>query len=419
MRAHLSRMTARLTPADHRSTIPISSAYGGVGRNGNGCMTDEHKALADRVAALEARVAELGTFLHSAVAYLSSDPASSLTKSRVILEKLLLDLYRGAMKKDPPRPMIGDILADRVFTATIPRRIAARMNAIRDMSNLGPHGEEVDASDAIRVMRDLIDVLEWYVVHRQPSYRAVGDHETRRGLEILPELREKYPRYLRPDITSVSFVQSQDQCYLEITTADRVNDSLTDETTRRTDLAFIANSGGGGDPFFSPARSITENAHRFLTEFDAVSIINCTDLFTHEAAMRIDAHWRQHKVIPEGEGAAVDSKVGGVMSFANTWQALQAAVLGVTIPNWTMVNGLLGDSFLVAGVAASHIEVASPNAASIQRIPKADFEAVYRVWPAYCIGTHRRQDIRDSTRFSKYIISIYHWLEGRSGGRLP
>jgi len=59
-------------------------------------MSNEYKALADRIAALEARVTELGTFLNSAFAYLSSDPASSLTKSRVIMEKVLLALYRGA-----------------------------------------------------------------------------------------------------------------------------------------------------------------------------------------------------------------------------------------------------------------------------------------------------------------------------------
>jgi hypothetical protein len=75
-------------------------------------MSNEHEVLSGRIAALEARVAELGAFLHSALAYLSSDPASSLTKSRVILEKVLLALYRGAMKKEPSRPMIGDMLAD-------------------------------------------------------------------------------------------------------------------------------------------------------------------------------------------------------------------------------------------------------------------------------------------------------------------
>jgi hypothetical protein len=205
-------------------------------------MSDEVKALADRIAALEARMAELGSFLHSAVAYLASDPASSLTKSRVILEKVLLALYRGAMNKEPSRPMIGDMLADKVFIATMPRRIAARMNAIRDMSNLGPHGEEVHAADAIRVMRDLIDVLEWYVVHHDPSCRLTGGAPARQSLEILPQLQEKYLRYLRPEITSVKFVQSQDRCYLEITTADTVNDYLVDETSKRTDLAFISAS---------------------------------------------------------------------------------------------------------------------------------------------------------------------------------
>src|SRR5947208_3523462 len=150
-------------------------------------MSNEYKALADRIAALEARVTELGTLLQSAVAYLSSDPASSLTKSRVILEKVLLALYRGAMKKEPSRPMIGDMMADNAFMATIPRRIAARMNAIRDMSNLGPHGEEVDTADAIRVMRDLIDVLEWYVVHHDPNCRMTGGQGARQSLEILPQ----------------------------------------------------------------------------------------------------------------------------------------------------------------------------------------------------------------------------------------
>jgi type I restriction enzyme R subunit len=161
-------------------------------------MTDEQKVLAHRIAALEARVAELRSFLHSAIGYLSSDPASSLTKSRTILEKVLLALYRGTMRKEPPRPMIGDMLADKAFMANIPRRIAARMNAVRDMSNLGPHGEEVDAADAIRVMRDLIDVLEWYVVHHDPSCQAPGSWAARQSLEILPQLRQKYPRHLRP-----------------------------------------------------------------------------------------------------------------------------------------------------------------------------------------------------------------------------
>lgn len=144
-----------------------------------------------------------------------------MTKSRVILEKVLLGLYRSAMNKEPSRPMIGDMLGDKSFMATIPRRMAARMNAIRDLSNLGPHGEEVDGSDAIRVMRDLVDVLEWYVVHNDPSCKVAVGSDGRQSVEILPQLRSKYPRYLRPEIATVSFVQSRERCYLEITTLVR------------------------------------------------------------------------------------------------------------------------------------------------------------------------------------------------------
>jgi hypothetical protein len=121
-----------------------------------------------------------------------------------------------------------------------------------------------------------------------------GRQEARQSLEILPHLREKYPQYMRPEMTSVKFVQSQDRCYLEITTADKVNDYVVDETSKRTALAFISQGSEADDPFFSPARSITENAHRFVSDFDVVSIINCTDLFTHEAATRIDAYWQQY-----------------------------------------------------------------------------------------------------------------------------
>jgi hypothetical protein len=167
------------------------------------------------------------------------------------------------------------------------------------MSNLGPHGEEVDATDAIRVMRDLIDVLEWYAVHHHPSCLIAGHEEPRQSLEILPQLREKYRRYLRPAITSVKFVQSQDRCYLEITTDDRVNDFCVGETSKRTDLAFISGGSGEDDLFFSPTRSIAENARRFVSDFDVVSIINCTDLFTHEAATRIDAHWQQYGIVSD------------------------------------------------------------------------------------------------------------------------
>jgi hypothetical protein len=50
------------------------------------------------------------------------------------------------------------------------------MNAIRDMANLGPHGDAVEPTDAVRVMRDLLEVLEWYVVKYDPNSLASDRH---------------------------------------------------------------------------------------------------------------------------------------------------------------------------------------------------------------------------------------------------
>jgi len=130
------------------------------------------------------------------------------------------------------------------------------------------------------------------------GYQVVGNPSARQSIEILPQLREKYPQYLRPEMTSVQFVQSHDRCYLEITTADQVSDYLIDEMSKRTDLAFVSDDGSG--VFFSPSSPITENIRRFILEFDEMSIINCTDLFTNEAAARIGEHWRRYGVAPDG-----------------------------------------------------------------------------------------------------------------------
>lgn len=257
-------------------------------------MSNELKLITTRNTTIIARLPELGAFLQFAQTYASSDPASSLTKSRVALEKFLLGLYREKMKKEPSRLMIGAMLDDKSFVATLPRRISVRMNAIRDMSNLGPHVEDVTESDAIQVMGNLIDVLEWYVLHGGTTNHESNDGLIRPSLEILPLLRSRYSQFLRPEIISVQFIQSQERCYLEITTADHCNNYLVDEISKRTDLAFISGGCATDGRLFSPLNSIDENARRFVTDFDVVSIINCTDLFTSDAANRIDDHWRQH-----------------------------------------------------------------------------------------------------------------------------
>jgi hypothetical protein len=116
-----------------------------------------------RVSKLEKTLSRFSADLRLALQYIRSDAASSVTKSRLIMEKLLERVYLDEMGREPRKAMLGDMLADNQFTRRIERRIIARMNAIRDMGNLGPHGEKVHPGDATRVLDDLCEVLDWYI----------------------------------------------------------------------------------------------------------------------------------------------------------------------------------------------------------------------------------------------------------------
>ncbi|MBI3089595.1 MAG: hypothetical protein HYY96_02925 [Candidatus Tectomicrobia bacterium] len=99
------------------------------------------------------------------------------------------------------------------------------------------------------------------------------------------------------------------------------------------------------------------------------------------------------------------------MTFDERWEALQATLYADTeIPNWTAANGYFGDPFRIVLVTPSYIEVDPRRAENIQHIPKGEFRKVHERWEGYLRGTFPRKELRDLTRFSKYIISIFHWL---------
>lgn len=261
-------------------------------------MNSEHTQLSKQIEILEKKVESLADYLKSALSYLDSDPQSSLTKCRIVLEKMLNSIYFHEMGKEPNKGMIGNILFDKEFASKMPSRIRARMNFIREITNSGTHGEDIAGEDAIRVLQEIIFVAEWYVTNYD-LYNS-SRFETLQSAEILPQLKELYPNYLHPDITSVKFGQAKDRCYLEIATTKVVGGYLRDETTKRTDLGFVSNGDTDGEDslFFNPESNLLENIIKFVNEFDEISIINCTDLFTEESSTMIYEYWNKNGVCP-------------------------------------------------------------------------------------------------------------------------
>jgi hypothetical protein len=108
------------------------------------------------------------------------------------------------------------------------------------------------------------------------------------------------------------------------------------------------------------------------------------------------------------------------MAFPNTWNALQANLLkGTIIPNWTVYHRDVGEPFTITDVSDTFMLVDAPGARALQRVPRADFEEIYDRWDDYLHGRLARSEFSPLTRYSKYIISVLHWLEAHTEGRLP
>lgn len=115
------------------------------------------------------------------------------------------------------------------------------------------------------------------------------------AIQILPELKERYPFQLRPEILSVRMYQIKEACYLEITedkNPEKVENeydkdisdqgySNVDYLVNRTSLSFIWGDEG---PVIKPSASIVENAYAIIEEFDDDVLLNCTDIFSDEGA---------------------------------------------------------------------------------------------------------------------------------------
>ena len=66
---------------------------------------NDYAGLTQQIAALEKQIDKLADYLKSALSYLSSDPQSSLTKCRIVLEKILTSIYIHEMGKEPSKDL--------------------------------------------------------------------------------------------------------------------------------------------------------------------------------------------------------------------------------------------------------------------------------------------------------------------------
>lgn len=111
-------------------------------------------------------------------------------------------------------------------------------------------------------------------------------------INISDQLKQKYKEYLRPEIFSISIIQSEDTVWLESVESITTEDGFEKQTIKKIDLSFIADCIEEEEElYFSPANLIENNARKFINEFSPYSIINTTDLFHDDASDKISRRY--------------------------------------------------------------------------------------------------------------------------------
>lgn len=111
-------------------------------------------------------------------------------------------------------------------------------------------------------------------------------------INIFDQLKQKYKDYLRPEIFSISIIQSEDTVWLESVESITTEDGFEKQTIKKIDLSFINDCIEEEEElYFSPADLIENNARKFINEFSPYLIINTTDLFHDDASDKISRRY--------------------------------------------------------------------------------------------------------------------------------
>lgn len=106
-------------------------------------------------------------------------------------------------------------------------------------------------------------------------------------IDITNDLKIKYQNYIRPEISTISISQSNEDVWLQTLSITFIKDKgWIKETINRINLDFFI--GEDDVAMFDPDDSIELNASKFINELSPYSIINTTDLFTDEASEAIN-----------------------------------------------------------------------------------------------------------------------------------
>jgi hypothetical protein len=97
-------------------------------------------------------------------------------------------------------------------------------------------------------------------------------------------------------------------------------------------------------------------------------------------------------------------------AFRSVWSTLSSLRAGRKI---SAPGAERGEATTIVSVEAEAITIAPPRAKGFVRIPKDDFEVVWKHWGDFKGGKITRSELRQLTTRSSYIITLFSWYEAQ------
>ena len=120
----------------------------------------EIETVKARILILSQYFPEYSQSLNKALNYAIDDPSAGLLKSRQILEEICKTIW-NKYENSPP-PSIFDIFNNDKIKNKTPKRVLNRIHSLRNICNLGIHGEAVTHDDVLMSLNHLFVLLDWY-----------------------------------------------------------------------------------------------------------------------------------------------------------------------------------------------------------------------------------------------------------------
>jgi hypothetical protein len=100
-----------------------------------------------------------------------------------------------------------------------------------------------------------------------------------------------------------------------------------------------------------------------------------------------------------------------VDSFDKYWERIVVTLRPMDEMHAWSREGRARSRFGIVEVKGGGVTVRTGN--GLRSVPRKDFEVIFRLWRDYKKGKVQRQELRELSQNTTYVLGIFHWIESQ------